>query len=124
MIDCILTLSGGALGGTITAEGRLSRSGAGFVLEYALDGDGCTLTYDGCTLTQERRGSTQIKIEFAAGRQTQCVLGAGGYSGAAPVFCRRLDVAREGEGVRAFLAYELGGEDMQMQICAVPVKGQ
>ena len=107
-------------GETPCADGVLGEwYDGGFFLEYFYCGDCCSIAYDGKSLTQSRAGTTNLKIEVIEHKNTLCTLSECGGVGEIPVFTKSLRVWDTPAGKMIKIVYNLGGEDIRLEISAV-----
>lgn len=100
------------------SKGMLDVAHGAFVVIYKLDGDDCKLIYSDGTVTQTRKGNVNLKMSFSLGKETQCTLGSGEYTGTFPVFTNKLDVKADNGGVEILLGYVCAGESKRLLIKA------
>ena len=116
-MKCLVTLDNGK-SEAFTSKGELNLGAGGFGLFYTLDGDKCFLNYVNGVLTQERRGGVSMKMVFAQGRETECLLGEGGLSGKFTVFTEKIRIKNDDKSVEVTLDYICAGEKITLHITA------
>lgn len=116
-MKCKVTINNGKAG-VFTSAGELNLGVKGFGLFYEIDGDRCVLTYANGVITQERFGSVRMKMVFAQGKETECTLGEGGFSGSFKVFTNKIYIDNDDKSVSVTLTYVCAGESVTLQIAA------
>lgn len=114
MTDCRLTISSRGAGweSNNVTRGRMHVEGGCARIEYALDGDDCTLFLTPRRIEQTRRGEVNIKLSFVCGSETACILGEGGAHGGYAIFTERLSCLVGSKGASAEIDY-LSGDDRE-----------
>jgi len=105
--------------GVQVTHGTLAETEKGFTLNYVIDGDGCAIGYDGEKLTQSRVGKMKLNGTFIESKETVMTISEAGGFGEIPVFTKSLTVFNTPVGKRIKIAYNLGGEDIRLEISAV-----
>lgn len=100
-------------------EGELMRTPEGFIVNYSLDGDGCSLECRGFTVTQRRSGKLTLLMKFEEGENSECILSEGGAKFIIPVFTRTVAAVCGEEGCRVTLLYEQGEERERTELVFV-----
>lgn len=113
-MKCKIYIKGAKEGGEILTYGDLIPSPVGFTVNYAIDGDECSVKYDGKLISQTRRGALDIDITFKKGKTTVCRLYSGELSGETPVFTNELDAAVTKDGARLYVDYLFCGEAVKL----------
>ncbi len=106
-------------GGVQVMHGTLAEMEKGFTLNYVFDGDDCEIIYDGEKLTQSRVGKMKLNGVFIENKETALTISEAGGLGEIPVYTKNLTVLNTPVGKRIKIAYNLGGEDIRLEISAV-----
>lgn len=115
---CNVTIKGSKDAEEINSKGELTFTNNGFDLNYSIAGDRCLLSARGTTVTQSRRGSVEMDITFAKGKNTICMLLSGELTGGIPVKTTALDIVKAEDGVSVTIEYFLGGAKIFLSLTA------
>lgn len=118
---CNVKIKGAEDAEEVSSQGELTFTNNGFDLKYTIAGDNCALTARGSTVTQSRRGSTNMDITFAKGKNTICMLLSGELTGSIPVKTTALNVVKREDGVAVTMEYFLGGAKIFLSLTAVVI---
>lgn len=96
----------------ICSRGEIFFENGGFSVHYSTDGDDCLLEFSEGIVTQRRSGNLNFTMQFAEGRQTECMLTEGGSGFSFPIFTHVLGVSfSEDSGCTVTLRYSNGAEN-------------
>lgn len=95
------------------SDGEIFETAKGTVIRYALDGDRCELTLSDGKVMQTRRGEQCVTICFEEGKQTECIIGSGGFTGSFKIFTKSLKILSGKGGYRITIEY-LSGVDGEL----------
>lgn len=107
---------------SVSAKGTVIKTNSHLRFDYFLDGDECALVVTDGEVIQSRRGGQNIKIAFRKGKQTECVLESGGFSGSFFVFTDDLKCTTEKtDSTQVFtllIDYTLGEQKTELNFSA------
>lgn len=118
---CNVKIKGAEDAEEVSSFGELTFTNGGFNLNYSIAGDRCVLTACGTTITQSRRGSTDMDITFAKGKNTVCMLLSGELTGSIPVKTTALSISKREDEVSVVMEYLLGGAKIFLSLTAVVI---
>lgn len=99
-----------------SSHGTLTQRSGGFLVEYMLSGDSCTLAWDGKTLTQRRRGHLCADMCFCEGCRTDCSLAEGGSIFPFTVSTRVLGLSCGEGGCTVTIEYTKSGDQAPTEL--------
>ena len=91
---------------------------------YELGGDECTLILSPVRAEQVRKGGVNIKISFAEGAKTACILGEEDLRGDYAVYTESYECIVGAKGVSARIKYRSGddGEKINLKVRALAIQ--
>lgn len=99
-------------------QGTIIKTASEVRFDYVLDGDECVFTVNGSQAVQSRRGAQNITMTFRKGKETECLLESGGFSGSFTLFTHNL-ICEETDGkFKLTIIYTLGEEEIELSFSA------